>query len=140
MDLIIRSAASLFNVLIQAGDGERIKKSRIEVSKALLEKVYPKQLIEPFYEKAIYATRQWRYSVLSRKNVHALATPKWSNYEAITTIYKQAALISVKTGKKHHVDHIVPLNGKIVCGLHWEYNLQILPAKENLRKGNKHDT
>lgn len=64
------------------------------------------------------------------------ATPKWANGQAIGDIYHSAHLLRVATGEDYHVDHRVPLKHSLVCGLHVEFNLQILPAKENLQKNN----
>ncbi len=64
------------------------------------------------------------------------ATPSWANPEKMLAIYEEAQRISAETGIPHHVDHIVPLKSKIVCGLHCEANLQILPGIENLSKSN----
>ncbi len=63
--------------------------------------------------------------------------PKWANQEKIKEIYLQRDRLTETTGVPYEVDHIIPLNGKNVCGLHVENNLQILPAKENNRKRNK---
>jgi hypothetical protein len=69
------------------------------------------------------------------------ATPKWVDEEhqwLIDEVYHLSKIRSEHTGILWHVDHIVPLQGKNVCGLHVIENLQVIPSKENLSKGNKH--
>lgn len=65
------------------------------------------------------------------------ASPSWANLLAMQNIYEQAARLTRATGVAYHVDHIVPLQGKTVCGLHVENNLQILLKTENQIKGNR---
>ena len=65
-------------------------------------------------------------------------TPKWINQDLVVEIYQIAHDLTILTGIQFHVDHIIPLRGKKVSGLHVHYNLQILPFYENLSKGNQH--
>lgn len=65
------------------------------------------------------------------------ATPPWLDREMeilIRAIYAQAEQVSVSTGVAHHVDHIVPLVGKTVCGLHVPWNLRVMEGVENNRR------
>lgn len=74
----------------------------------------------------------------ARRALRLRATPPWADEKAIAEIYEAAARISSETGIEHHVDHSVPLKAKLVCGLHCEANLEVIPARDNLSKCNRH--
>jgi hypothetical protein len=68
------------------------------------------------------------------------AYPMWLSEKDkidIRVKYTMARWLSYTCFQQYHVDHIVPLKGDTVCGLHVPWNLQVLSATENLRK-NKH--
>lgn len=75
--------------------------------------------------------------VNSRRKRQRIATPPWANLERIQQMYLFAQYISKKTGIKHHVDHVIPLNGELVSGLHVVDNLAVVVAIENIRKSNQ---
>ena len=69
----------------------------------------------------------------ARRALQANATPAWADKQSIRDVYAEAQHMQM------HVDHIIPLNHPLVCGLHvWE-NLQLLAPEDNLRKNNKFD-
>ena len=70
---------------------------------------------------------------MAKKRAHM---PAWANKKAIRAVYLKCQRLTKETGIPHHVDHIIPLNGKNVSGLHIETNLQIITAAANLRKRN----
>lgn len=71
-----------------------------------------------------------RYYESLRRTRKLNATPQWADMTAIKEFYKNCP-------KGYHVDHIHPLNGEEICGLHVLKNLQYLPAELNLKKGNR---
>lgn len=78
--------------------------------------------------------------VMQRTLAKIQATPQWANHHSIRALYREAIRLTDATGVKHEVDHIVPLRSQIVCGLHVEHNLQVLPWSENRSKGNRHQS
>jgi hypothetical protein len=104
-----------------------------------------KQYVQKNKESIASRKKIWRQSNSDRVNAtnsnrRALkirATPSWVDHEAIVGMYRLSALFN-SAGIFMHVDHIVPLISDFVCGLHCEANLQLLPASDNISKGNRH--
>jgi hypothetical protein len=74
--------------------------------------------------KTHYATKH----MVAKRN----QMPSWADEQKIKDIYANRP-------KGYHVDHIVPLQGELVCGLHVENNLQYLTPKENMSKHNRYE-
>lgn len=106
------------------------------------------------YKQAWYKANKHRCAIVNAKwsqnNLHkkrayrakrraliASSTPCWANLDIINNLYKTAHEMSVNDGIKYEVDHIIPLQGKNVTGLHVENNLQIINMTTNRQKAYK---
>ncbi len=80
-----------------------------------------------------------RSSSAKQRAIFLQATPKWlmkQDYDQIRQIYLEAVETSRQTQKQYVVDHIIPLRGKKVCGLHIPTNLQVITHEDNSIKWN----
>ena len=64
------------------------------------------------------------------------ARPSWADRRALRGFWIESRVRTAATGVQHSVDHIVPLIRPLVCGLHVENNLRIIPLADNVRKSN----
>jgi hypothetical protein len=90
-----------------------------------------------YNNKSYYVAKCAKYRAAKLKR-----TPKWLNSEQLACIekeYSMAKKLEAITGDKYHVDHIIPLQGKFVSGLHVPWNLQVIEASENKSKGNSYE-
>jgi hypothetical protein len=98
-------------------------------------------------EKAAQARKEWRAEypwranalTAKRRAAKLQQTPKWlspTDYFEIECIYAYSSALNA-SGLAYHVDHIVPIQGKEARGLHVPWNLQVIPASENISKSNK---
>lgn len=128
-----RAVTSAINGLESAGyltvNRSRGDHSTYKISTSFEQKIYIRKSV-------IYA----RASDASRRAAKYHATPKWLTKEqkkAIADVYAEAAIRTAETGVSHVVDHIIPLRGKTVCGLHVPWNLRAITSAENSKKGNR---
>jgi len=112
---------------------EKIKGYMKKASKAWHER-------NPDYQSNFYKANKERYVAARarRRAAQDSATPTWLtaiDKAMIQEMYDVSEARYIQTGIKHHVDHIVPINGKGVAGMHVPWNLQVITAHENLSKG-----
>lgn len=67
------------------------------------------------------------------------ACPAWADQEKIKRTYVVASRISEVSGIPHHVDHVIPLRGDTVCGLHVPENLMVVAYDYNCSKSNRYE-
>ena len=112
---------------------EKIKGYAVKAVKAWNER-------NPDYQSNFYKANKERYIAARarRRAAQESATPTWLtaiDKAMIQEMYDVSEARYIQTGIKHHVDHIVPINGKGVAGMHVPWNLQVITAHENLSKG-----
>jgi hypothetical protein len=96
------------------------------------------------YNKSYYRLNKHKFLAANskRRKVIVRATPDWLSglhKQQIEDTYWLAQDLKSTSGEVYHVDHIIPLQGKNVCGLHVPWNLQVLPADLNLHKSNNYE-
>ena len=103
---------------------------------------YKRQYREAHLERTKEAIKEWKRlnpgkvaaSNQLRRARKLQATPKWLTKDQI----KEIEMIYINRPEGCHVDHIIPLRGDGVCGLHVPWNLQYLSSGENLRKNKRY--
>jgi 5-methylcytosine-specific restriction endonuclease McrA len=139
-----QTRAEYFRQYNQSEAGQKAKREYYERNKGA---VVARAQARPDTDKRRYKKNHkvanpdmYKELVSLRRRRFRQATPKWLTAEQRMEIrlkYRLAIELSRATGIRHAVDHIVPLQGEEVCGLHVPWNLQVIPQEENLKKYNK---
>ena len=116
----------------QRTNRDKIAKNTAKYRSSNREKVrsYNRQWIRDNPDKANAATAARRARIKG-------ATPPWADLSAIKAFYRHAARLTRITGDFYEVDHIVPIAGRNVCGLHVHWNLRVVKRSVNRQKSNR---
>lgn len=132
----------------------KVKDSKKE-SKRLYDKVHRtefslKQKIRRSENRQKYLNSQKEYRInnkakrtalqIKREKAKLQRVPKWltnAHFAQIELFYDAASRLTKEFGFQMDVDHIIPLQGKLASGLHVPWNLQVIPHKDNMSKGNR---
>jgi hypothetical protein len=98
---------------------------------------YRKKARQYYHENKHKCAARANAKSAARRAAKRKATPEWANIDKIREIYKESSRKTLETGIQYHVDHVIPLNNPLVCGLHVHENLQVITERKNLTKSNK---
>ena len=115
---------------------EENREKRREISKAYVKR-NPETRHETSKKHRLENPGMYAEHFKMRQSRRRKAMPTWADREAIKALYRQSAFATRITGIEYHVDHYFPLKSDVVCGLHNEFNLRVVPATVNLSKANK---
>ncbi len=125
---------------VVAATSRKYRSSNPDTAKQTHKKYYnankAKKLAYNKWWRAVNSDKQIAYNANRRAQIKQ-ALPAWADIDKINEVYKQSVNISSETGTVHHVDHIIPLGGELVCGLHVYENLQVMVGVDNMSKNNK---
>ena len=125
-------------------EDHRLKNKRYADANPDKVKRYGKRYYVQNRDAALLRSAKWREDnrghanslrTVSKKR-YRQAMPVWADRDKINSFYIEAVRKTDITGTQHHVDHIIPIKGVNVCGLHIAENLQVITALENAKKHN----
>ena len=139
-----QTRAEYFRAYNQSEAGQKAKQEYYGRNReAVIARAQARDITKVTEYKLAYKERNpdlYKELVSLRRRRFRLATPKWLSAEQKLEIrlkYRLAIELSRRTGERYVVDHIVPLQGEEVCGLHVPWNLEVVTQTENLKKSNK---
>jgi 5-methylcytosine-specific restriction endonuclease McrA len=140
----LETRADYYREYNKSGAGQKAKKGYYERNRdAVIARAFDRPTGEKSAAKRKYKQANpdlYKELVSVRRRRFRDATPKWLSAEQKMEIrlkYRLAIELSRSTGVRHAVDHVIPLQGEDVCGLHVPWNMEVITQEENLKKYNK---